>query len=47
MEYSTHVTAKLCPMVLKDTLRCILDGDNGRVPLDNEKCTGDWELIYN
>lgn len=45
MEYSTHVTTKLCPMVLKDTLRSILDGDNGRQGLDGPNRTGNWELI--
>ena len=45
MEYSTHVTTKLCPMVMKDTLRVILDGEHGKVGLDAENVTGDWELI--
>jgi len=47
MDYSTHVTTELCPKVLKDTLRCILDGDHGRVGLDGEGQVGDWELINN
>ena len=45
MDYSTHVTAKLCPMVLKDTLRIILDGQHGKVPLDGDNSTGEWQII--
>jgi hypothetical protein len=45
MEYSTHVTAQLCPMVLKDMLRLVLDGDNGRIELDGAGRCGDWELV--
>ena len=43
MDYSTKVTTELCPCVLKDTLKIILDCDNGRDAGSGH--VGDWELI--
>ena len=48
MDFSTPITKKLVTQLMSEELpRILLDGDNGRRPLDGEDRTGNWERIYN
>lgn len=46
MDYSAPTTEKLVKQVLKELPRLILEGDNGRVALDGDKCTDRFEMVY-
>ena len=48
MDFSTPVTEKLVKELQTTELpRLLLDGENGRQPLDGENRTGNFERIYN
>ena len=48
MDFSTAVTKKLVTKLMEEELpRILLDGDNGRTPLDGDDRTGEWLRIYN
>ena len=48
MDFSTPITKKLVTKLMSEELpRILLDGDNGREPLDGEDRTGEWLRIYN
>lgn len=48
MDFSTPITEKLVTELMTTELpRLIIDGENGRLPLDGENRTGNFERIYN
>ena len=47
-DYSTPITEELVKELLTTGLpRLIIDGDNGRVPVDGDELSGNFERIYN
>ena len=48
MSFSTPITEKLVKELQTTELpRLLIEGDNGRQPLDGENMTGNFERIYN
>lgn len=48
MDFSTYITEKLVKELQTTELpRLLIEGENGRVPLDGENRTGNFERIYN
>ena len=48
MDFSTPITKKLVTKLMAEELpRILLDGENGRIPLDGDDRTGEWLRIYN